>query len=347
MSKKSKICLISRKFDKNSGRAEWIYAQRLKEELEKRNLEIFKIEQENADIRMSKTKKALHDFLITPVELLNKRFAEKIRIFHFLNENQAIYSWLMKLVGAKTITTYHDFINLNSNKKTIRYYYFKLIYKLASFSDIIICNSDKTKKEFIEKYGKKKTIKIIPPVHYTNLFPFNKKKNFNKIGYIGGLDSRKRVLKFIELGEKIKKENKNYIIEIWGKGNLKQELEKQIINKKLEKIVFLKGYAPYNKINEIYNSFAYFVFPTKQEGLGLMIIESITCGTPVIVLEDAVISEEMKKICIICKNLNEIYEKIIQTNKKEYKIIREKALKDSQKFNSKKNFDELKEIYLK
>ena len=35
-----KICFVSRKFDEESGRCEWIYAERLKQEMQKRRNDI-------------------------------------------------------------------------------------------------------------------------------------------------------------------------------------------------------------------------------------------------------------------------------------------------------------------
>jgi len=345
---KNKICLVSRRFDEDSGRCEWVYAERLKEEMERRNFNVFKIEQENAEINTSPFKKIFHDYFIVLFELLNKRFSEKIRIFHFLNENQAVYSWLIRLTGAKTITTFHDFINLNSKDKKRRIY-FKFIYKLASLSDIVIFNSMKTKEEFWKLYGLDKKNYLIPVINYS-VFPIeNKNKTIRKIGFLGVREPRKNVLEFVKLAKLIKNKKSRFKIDLWGaRGSLEEELIKQIKEKELGEIIEIKGIAPGKKINEIFNSFDFLFSPTKEEGLGVALIEPMFCGVPVFILENSKIPEEVKKCCIICKNTEEVFDRISKISRKDYEILVNKSLSNSEKFiqfNAKNNFEKLAKLY--
>jgi glycosyltransferase involved in cell wall biosynthesis len=61
--------------------------------------------------------------------------------------------------------------------------------------------------------------------------------------------------------------------------------------------VHLKGYAPGEKIIEIYDSFDIFVFPTPYESFGLPILEAQSRGLPVIIYKYGKIPKEVRKYC--------------------------------------------------
>ena len=220
---------------------------------------------------------------------------------------------------------------------------------MASLSNRIVCNSSSTKQIFHSYYNKdQKHVKVIPCTHYDNLYPLKKsKKKLEIIGYLGALTNRKRVLKLADLAIEIKKSKLNLKIEIWGRGYLDKEIIKISKKENLHKIIKLKGMAPYEKINKIYNSFDFFVFPTEEEGLGLPIIEAMMCGLPVFVFGDAKIPEEIKSKCIVCKDEKDIVKRIniLKKNRKKYNLTSKKMLKYSKNFNFESNLNKLIQVY--
>jgi len=333
-----KICLISRKFDKECGRAEWIYAQMLKEEFEIRRFEVYTLEQKNSGVFSSKKKKAFHDFVYTPFKLIFLRL-KGIQVFLFVNENQSIFSWLVRLIGGRSITVFHDFMGLKS--KGIRKIYYKFVYWIASHANTIICNSFQTKGEFESMFKKKKDVHLIYPI-IVKTIPLKKEiGKINKIGYLGGFDQRKRVEKIVGVAKHL---SKKYVFELWGKGETKEKIEKEVKLNNLSN-VHLKGYAQNNKIAEIYNSFNFFIFPTADEGLGLPIIEAMSYGNPVFVLNDAKLAPEIRKYCISCKNPKEIAEKIKElSNTIRYKKLVNESYKNSKHFSREENIKKLIKI---
>jgi len=345
-----KICLVSRVFNKNSGSAEWIYADRLKEELSKKKFGVYTIEQKGASTFSSGFKKIVHDFIRIPYKIVYYRIVNQVKLFQFINENQAIYSFLARTIGAKTSTYFHDLMRIREKKLSLYYLYFLFVYKMASLSNIIICNSSLTKKDFIKKYKKDENkVKIIPCVHYNNLYPLKKsKKSLGKIGYLGGLIERKRPLKLINMALEIKKRKSDLKIDIWGKGYLKESIKKLIKKEKLNGIVQLNGFAPYEETNKIYNSFDFFVFPTEEEGLGLPIIEAMMCGVPIFILKDAILPQEIREKCIVCKDEKEILKKMerIRKSKKRYDSESKKTFENSKKFDFETNLNKLIQVYM-
>jgi len=341
-----KVCLISRAFDIHSGSAEWIYSERLREELIKDNFEVYTISQKTKN---SPLKKIFHDWVYLPWKIISLRVTKKVKIFHFLSENQAIFSFLARAMGAKTITYFHDLMRINSKKFSFNKLYFKLVYRMAINSNKIVCNSSSTKQELINKYSiDENKIEIIPCTHYTDLTAIRKERKVRKtIGYLGFLSNRKRVLKLEELAQEIKKRKFNYKIVVWGEGPLKDKLQRLSKEEKTEKILFVKGKAPYSSINKTYNSFDFFVFPTEEEGLGLPIIEAMSCGIPVFILKDAKIPYEVKKKCIACSSMTEMLSKITSLSKNinDYRKLSLDLGRYSKLFSAKKSFKRIINLY--
>ena len=57
------------------------------------------------------------------------------------------------------------------------------------------------------------------------------------------------------------------------------------------------GFAPENKLVDIYDSFNVFVFPSHYEGFGIPIIEAQSRGLPVIIYKYGKIPKEVRKYC--------------------------------------------------
>jgi len=346
---KDKIVLISRKFDKNFGSGAWVYADFLKEHLIKKGFNVFLIEQKDADIHSSRFKKMVFDFFNLPLKLFKYRL-KGIKLFHFISENQAIWALLLNILRGKTIVTFHDITRISTKKINLDSIYFKIVYSLAKQSKFILCNSSDTKKDLINvlNVNKKKTfVTNLGTILYYQKTP---KKNKIIIGSLGSLQPRKRVLRTINLAEEIKKIKKlknKVIIEVWGKGGLKKELEKQIKNKKLSRIIKIKGFASQQKLAKVYSSFDYFYFPSKYEGFGLPIIEAARCRTIPFILSDAKIPKEVRGFCFICKDEKEIIKIIenLEKNNEGKKKLVKRLVKKSEKFTWENCFNKTIKVY--
>jgi glycosyltransferase involved in cell wall biosynthesis len=222
--------------------------------------------------------------------------------------------------------------------------YFTAVYKMLDFANKTIAISSSTKKDIIKLACiDSKKIEIIPPI-YRDFKPGKTVTKKTIIGYLGAMGGRKRVYEFLKIAEIIKKKKiKNTEIHIYsGRGRDEKLLDD---SKKYKDIIKLKGAAPEEKIEEIYNSFDFFVFPSQYEGLGLPIIEALMCGKPCFILKDAYFPKEVSEGCIKCKDSGEIVEDIIKIRKKGYEKESKKALDYSKKFDSEINLDKLIALY--
>ena len=70
---------------------------------------------------------------------------------------------------------------------------------------------------------------------------------------------------------------------IGGKGPLEQELRSKVYNNNLKDVIRFLGHIPDQDLPTFYQAADFFILPTeKLEGFGLVILESMACGTPVL-----------------------------------------------------------------
>ena len=235
--------------------------------------------------------------------------------------------YLFKKNKAKLITTVHfspeqpKFI-YEKDFKTLLWLdsVIKLNFMLLNRSDHIIANSSQTKHDIRKDLNiDNKKISVvnlgIDERYLKSDIPKRNwyKKDF-KVGYLGILTSNKNIIFALKAFKLIES---NYIsMDIWGKPIFSNRYYKKIMEEAVvDKRIHLKGFAPGNKIIEIYDSFDVFVFPTYYESFGLPIIEAQSRGLPVIIYKHAKIPKEVRKYCFeaespehmaqIIKNLRE------------------------------------------
>lgn len=108
---------------------------------------------------------------------------------------------------------------------------------------------------------------------------YNKKIKLVSIGYL-------RYLKgfdlLIEALSGLDRNNINWELTICGDGSERAKLELLIKNKGLEKKIFLVGRKNKYEIREILKSSNIFVLPSRSETFGVVFIEAMACGLPVV-----------------------------------------------------------------
>lgn len=186
-----------------------------------------------------------------------------------------------------------------------------------------------------------------------NKFKKSKLKRKNKVICISRLSPEKNLSKLLSV---VETSNQEYMLELYGNGRLKEKLQKQINNMRLNKKIKIKGYSKdiQNKLKES----KIMVFPTKHEAFGNVIIEAFACGVPVIAFKpdgkniitasDEII--ENGKTGFLVKDEKEMAEKIDlllkddELRKKMGKAARKEAEKYSWEKTAKKILDVVKSI---
>lgn len=120
---------------------------------------------------------------------------------------------------------------------------------------------------------------------------------------IGALIPRKGFDILIEAASKIKSNNQEWRILIIGEGSEKVKIEKQIINLGLKDRVYLLGKKTKEEICQILSQSHAFVLPSRSETFGVVYIEAMAMGLPVVAtscgIPDDLISPESGIVCPI------------------------------------------------
>jgi glycosyltransferase involved in cell wall biosynthesis len=72
-----------------------------------------------------------------------------------------------------------------------------------------------------------------------------------------------------------------------------------------DKRIKFVGFIPDDRLVDFYNNIDIFVFPTAIEGYGLPPVEAMACKKPVVVLDDAIMPQEVKERCVAVTNLED------------------------------------------
>lgn len=114
-------------------------------------------------------------------------------------------------------------------------------------------------------------------------------KNSYKLLYVSRLETRKGTKEFIEALPKILTNNVKITVDIVGKdhnqapnGTNFYNYFKQIIPKDLQPRVTFHGFASDKKLEEFYKNCDVFILPSRYESFGLVFLEAMSYGKPVI-----------------------------------------------------------------
>lgn len=186
-----------------------------------------------------------------------------------------------------TIIFHHgDLMNYN---RFLEFFYRKMTRMIFKKTDKIICTSPNISKssptisEFPEK------IEILSPSVNTDIFfPDENKKNekyrfFKKsIIYVGRLARTKGIKYLIESLEYL---DDDFGLVIIGKGEEKDELSGEVSKRGFEKRVIFVGESDNEKLPFYYINSDVFVLPSFYESFGIVSIEAMACGIPVVTTE--------------------------------------------------------------
>lgn len=173
-----------------------------------------------------------------------------------------------------------------------------------------------------KSWGNKK-IKVI-----NNPLPFIATRNSlcinKKIISVGRLEAQKGFDILIDVWKKVNKVYPEWILEIYGEGSQKKELQNKIDNLNLTDSLLLMGNE--KNIQEKYLESSIYVMSSRYEGMPMVLLETMNCGLPIISFEcpcgpkDLIKDGENGYLCK-CFNVNEMAEKIIYLIKNKEKRI--------------------------
>ncbi|SHE50426.1 Glycosyltransferase involved in cell wall bisynthesis [Arenibacter palladensis] len=220
----------------------------------------------------------LKTFLSANIIITNSRLYP--RLFFFV--------LFLKCLGKKTklicIHHHYNFLTQVGIKRVI--IKFLEIKFLKLFHCVII--PSKYVKSLSEQFLEKSKIHLLEIGFDKNTNSLQNKTTHNKLLYVGTIEKRKGIHLLLEALNQVKGE---YELNIIGKYVPNDQYYLSLIDMlkrfKLEKKVFFRGRVSDQDLHSYYSNSSLFVFPSLHEGYGMVLIEAMSYGLPVIAFNNS------------------------------------------------------------
>ena len=162
----------------------------------------------------------------------------------------------------------------------------------------IILPVSKDLKKAIKSYGIKNKFEIVPNVVNTEIFYPSSQKSNNKIKkmlFVALLSPAKGAPYLLQALAQLKQKRQDFVLDIVGDGPNRDEYEKLSKELGLEEIVKFHGLKTKLEIAEFMRNSDFFVQPSLYETFGVVYIEAMACGKPIIATQLSVLREKINK----------------------------------------------------
>jgi len=201
---------------------------------------------------------------------------------YYLFMYDAIALIIKKNRGKKIVAHYHG------GDPSMLLYPFKIIKRTTlPLADKIIATNRTEVKRLINYWGiPKEKVVHIPNGVDTEFFrplPYIEKSS-NVVLYVGNLVKGKGLEMLLKAFAHCKQEIKHLKLWIVGDGYLRPRLELLAQTLGISKDVTFFGRLTHDELRNIYNLAAATILPSEKESFGLVLVESMACGTPVVAI---------------------------------------------------------------
>lgn len=180
-------------------------------------------------------------------------------------------------ISHDSIIRHYDFKLNNINRYIFQIYDYKNQQTIKKI-DIFITLTEKDASQW-KKLGIKVNVIPNPVTDYPDSIDTNKPCH-HRIISVGRLNHQKGFDKLIKAFSLISDKHPKWKIDIFGQGELESELNNLIINNNLQGRI--KIHNPTKNIYKEYLRSDFYVLSSKFEGFGLVLVEAMSCGIPVI-----------------------------------------------------------------
>ena len=207
-----------------------------------------------------------------------------------------LFFFLKNFYSKKIILFHHHFSFLSeSGLKQKLHRWFEMSF-LRQASQVVI-PSPYIKKLMKELLPKKQAVYIPLAFKTNNNIPQSTLKNGNSLLFVGTIEPRKGIIFLVQALHLLKKQSLSFFCSVVGAitdeyyyQNLIQYIDENGLS---ENIVF-RGRVSDEELNSLYTNSDCFVFPSLHEGFGMVLIEAMSHGLPVIAFDNSAIPYTVK-----------------------------------------------------
>ena len=300
-------------------------------------------------------------FLFRYTECILKLFLHRKRLINIIKEEKPdiiigtsgaerfILPFLKKdtfLIFKESHDTRDAIFKKKSKISYIRILAYKFLKKLDKRYDKIIILTEEDKKNW-----NLNNIEVIP--NSLTFYPesFSECEN-KKIISVGRLVEQKGYDLLIDVWGIISKKYPDWILEIYGEGPERENLQNKINKLKLEKTLLLRGVV--KNIQDKYLENSIYVMSSRHEGMPMVLLEAMACGLPIISFDcpcgpKDIITNNEDGFLINFGNIEEMAKKIeiLINDKEKRKLFGKNARKNIQRFSENKVMQKWKELFEK
>lgn len=166
-------------------------------------------------------------------------------------------------------------------------------------ADKIIAVSQLTRSVIIEKYkiNQKKVITVyngVEPVCSVNIKASGEYTNEKVVSFLGRITMQKGPEYFVEAANLVLQKMKNVRFIMAGKGDLLNGMKQKVSDMNISSYFHFPGFVADSEIIELFQSSDVFVMPSVSEPFGIVTLEAMQSGVPVVISKQSGVSEVVK-----------------------------------------------------
>lgn len=221
---------------------------------------------------------------ISPIKLLKldkvlDKLSDKSGKIDLVEVQNKVKEFVMK----SKITQKHEELS----RKTV----LKITNQFYNRHDLVIAPSKRIEQDLLTHDLKAKTVVISNGIHIDK---FTKKKSYNKFPrflHVGRVAFEKKIDVVIDAMNIVSKRYPKSILTITGDGPALTSLKKQVVKSSLRKNIIFTGFIQRDKLPKIYRDHDVFITASEMETQGLVLLEAMASGLPVIGVDVLAIPE--------------------------------------------------------
>ena len=180
-------------------------------------------------------------------------------------------------------------------KRVIQYFFDWTLLRILRKNTKYCIAKTSSAKQYIENKRFAKTVVIPVALELSNFkdsleIDYRKKFNipsrYKVLLYVGKVEDRRKPLFCMEVYQKIKTDNSECCLVYVGRGPMLDETKEYVKNHKILDVYFI-DYIQQNELPSLYAMSDLFILPTRYEIFGMVLMESMYFGTPVVTYKAA------------------------------------------------------------